>query len=781
MRLIAIARGISISVSVSLVCCTAALAADSAEFFELRVRPVLARSCLGCHADAKSGGLRLDSRESMIKGGKDGPAIEPGKPDDSLLMKAITHQHERFKMPPGGQLAANEIADIGEWIKTGAVWPTTGSGGLTARQKAHWAYQPVRDALPPAVKTKGWAHNSIDQFILAKLEEKSLRPAPPADKRTLMRRASFDLTGLPPSPEDVEAFLNDRSPDAFAKVVDRLLASPRYGERWGKHWLDLVRYADTSGENSDYPIPQAYLYRDYVIWAFNRDLPFDQFVREQIAGDLLGGKNDDERWQRVIATGYLAMAKQYAGSPISDNFLSYTDTVDNIGETYLGLTLKCARCHDHKFDAISNRDYYALYGIFESTQYPFAGSESYQQQENMVYRLPKDKVDELIKPFRPRLEEIATYQRFVNTLQTAVAPAQDALNLQRRQLFAKMPSLERAWAVSEGKPADARIRKYGEATNLGDTVPRGFLQVLGGQKLSHGITGSGRLELAGWLTDPENPLTARVIVNRIWQHHFGTGLVATPSNFGETGRLPTHPELLDYLTKRFVDSGWSIKAMHRLMMLSTAYQLSSTGPDESASADPRNTLLWGFRRRRLDAEEIRDSLLSLSGDLDLTMGGPHPFPEEGKWEYTIHQPFTADYETNRRSVYLMLQRLRRHRFLVAFDGVDPNVGTPERSNASTPLQALYFMNDPFIRDRSIGFARLLLKAAPDDHRRLQLAYDRVFGRPPDREEIQRAGEFFELARRDPAIAAMSPEQRAEAFWAAYLRGLLASNEFIFID
>ena len=781
MRLQAFARGVLTSGSVLLVWCTVALAADPIEFFELRVRPVLVRSCFGCHTDLKSGGLRLDSRESMIQGGKDGPAISPGKPEDSLLMKAITYQHERYKMPPGGQIAGNEIADIAEWIRTGAVWPVGVTQGLTARQKAHWAYQPVRDPAPPALNAKGWARSPIDQFILAKLEEKKLRPAPPADKRSLIRRATYDLTGLPPSPEDVQAFVSDHSPDAFAKVVDRLLASPRYGERWGKHWLDLVRYADTSGENSDYPIPQAYLYRDYVVSAFNRDLPFDQFIREQIEGDLLGGKNEEDRWQRIIATGYLALAKQYAGSPVADNFLAYADTVDNVGETFLGLTVKCARCHNHKFDAISNRDYYALYGIFESTQYPFAGSESYQQQENMVYRLPRDQVDEMFQPFRARVQEIATYQRFVNTLKTAVAPAQDALNLQRRELFLSMPRLEKAWAVSEGKPADAKIRRNGEATNLGEPVRRGFLEVLGGQRLPLGTKESGRRELAGWLTDPANPLTARVMVNRIWQHHFGTGLVATPSNFGETGQPPTYPELLDYLAKRFIESGWSIKAMHRLMMLSSVYQLSSTGLEENKSADARNTLLWEFRRRRLDAEEIRDSLLLLSGDLDLTMGGPHPFPDEGKWDYTIHQPFVAEYETNRRSVYVMLQRLRRHPFLAAFDGADPNVATPERSNSSTPLQALYFMNNPFIRDRSIGFARQLLKEATDDRQRLQLAYAKVFGRPPDGEELQRASQYLEIKKRDSAGAGASPEQRAEALWASYLRGLLASNEFIFID
>src|SRR5579862_7825182 len=351
---------------------------DPADFFETRVRPVLATNCYGCHTSGQSGGLRLDSAEAALKGGNTGPAIVPGKPEESLLIQAVRQSHEKLKMPPGKKLADQEIADLVEWIQAGAVWPKSAGvvSRITAQQKAFWSFQPLKDAAPPLVKDKRWAAELIDRFILAKLEEKGLQPAPAADRRTLIRRVTYDLTGLPPTPEEIDAFLRDKSPKAYARVVDRLLASPRYGERWGRHWLDVVRYADSAGDSADYPVPQAYLYRDYVIQSFNRDKPYDQFLREQIAGDLLPHKNNAERWEHTVATGYLAIAKRFSVVPEEYMYLTIDDTIDNLGKAVLGLSVSCARCHDHKYDPISSKDYYALFGIFDSTRYPFAGSEN---------------------------------------------------------------------------------------------------------------------------------------------------------------------------------------------------------------------------------------------------------------------------------------------------------------------------------------------------------------------------------------------------------------------
>jgi cytochrome c553 len=364
-----------------------AQSAEAEQFFESKVRPLLANNCYACHTGAQSGGLRLDSRAAILKGGKSGPAVVPGKPDESLLIQVTRQTHARIKMPPGDKLEDSEVADMAKWVSTGAVWPDSvtspsapsgpAGGGyqITAQQRAFWSFQPVRKPSAPAARLPEWSRNPIDAFILAKLDEKRLRPSPRASKIVMIRRATYDLTGLPPTPDEIDAFLADHSPDAFANVVERLLASPTYGERWGRYWLDVARYADTAGDASDYPIPQAYLYRDYVIAAFNRDKPYNQFLREQLAGDLLPAASEAARWEHTIATGYLALARRFNVNPLQNMQLTIDDTLDNLGKTILGITIACARCHDHKFDPIANRDYYALYGIFQSTQYPFPGSE----------------------------------------------------------------------------------------------------------------------------------------------------------------------------------------------------------------------------------------------------------------------------------------------------------------------------------------------------------------------------------------------------------------------
>jgi hypothetical protein len=565
---------------------------------------------------------------------------------------------------------------------------------------------------------------------------------------------TFDLTGLPPTPEEVAAFLADTSPSAFERVVDRLLASPRYGERWGRHWLDVVRYADTCGNASDYPVPQAHHYRDWVIRAFNRDQPYDALLREQVAGDLLGGADDEQRHERVIATGYLAIARRFGGDRDGEHHLTIEDTIDNLGRAVLGQSLACARCHDHKFDPFTAHDYYGLYGIFASTRYPFPGAEVGQRQEDFVPLIPPAEVEAIMRPHR---EAVAGAQAELKRLQAAQAEARKAPEGTEKKarveaaeravaeaskrlaaVQARAPAIPTAYAVAEGKPSNARVHQRGDPTRPGEEVGRRFPAVLGGQALPPGSAASGRLELARWLTDPKNPLTARVMVNRIWQHHFGKGIVPTPNDFGRQGKPPTHPELLDFLAARFVESGWSVKAMHRLVLLSQTWQQASAGATPSARLDPDNDLLGRHTRRRLDAESIRDTLLFVSGTLDETTAGPHPFPPQATWRFTQHYPFAATYQTRRRSVYLMQPRLRKHPYLALFDGADPSTATGLRLQSTTPLQALFLMNDPLAHAAAAQLAGRVIGAAADEPARLDYAFRLAWGRPPAREERQEA-------------------------------------------
>jgi hypothetical protein len=702
-------------------------------FFESKIRPVLAGTCFRCHGGEKTRGqLRVDSREALLKGGESGPAMRPGAPERSLLVQALRHEGDGPRMPPNKPLPPEVVADFAAWIKAGAPWPPKAADFRPAKSsKPHWAFEPVRAVAPP--DAGGEAFGPIDCFLAAKLREKGLHPVGPADRQTLIRRATFDLTGLPPTPEEVGAFRADDSPGAFARVVDRLLASPRYGERWGRHWLDVVRYADTAGETADFPVPQAWRYRNYVIDAFNRDKPYDEFLREQVAGDILAlqlpSDAPPERYAELVtATGYVSIARRFGFDIAQDHFLTIDDTLDTLGKSVLGLALGCARCHDHKYDPITTEDYYALYGIFDSTRYPFSGCEK--------VRTPRDLVS-LRSPSRKGPE----------------------------------PSAGMAYAVAEGKPHDVRVHKRGDPQTLGAEVPRRFLQVLGGQPVPAGA-GSGRLELAGWLTDPHNPLTARVMVNRVWQGHFGAGLVKTPNDFGTRGESPTHPELLDYLAARFVAGGWSIKSLHRLIVLSDAYQRASSSDAAGALADPDNSLLWRFNRRRLSGEEIRDAMLAVSGDLDPTPGGPHPFPPEKNWGFTQHAPFAAVYDHNRRSVYLMTQRIKRHPFLVLFDGADTSSSTGVRHTTTVPTQALFFLNDPFVHARAASLAGRLAQL-PDEQARLARTTWLLYGRAPTPREAEAAKRLLAACTAEGATPT--------AAWAAWLRVMLSSNEFVYLD
>ena len=777
--------------------------ADGVAFFEKNIRPLLAGNCYGCHSaklDKPMGGLLLDSRAGMLRGGKSGVAvIVAGKPDQSLLISAVLGKSD-LKMPPGRKLADRDIELLSEWIAMGAPDPRTEAAPAPAaapsidweKARRHWSFRSIQDPKPPRATAPEWS-SPIDAFIKAKLDEKGITPQPRASKLALLRRVTYDLTGLPPAPTDVDAFLKDTSPTAFEKVVDRLLASQQYGERWGRHWLDVVRYSDTSGDNSDFPVPAMYRYRNWVIAAFNKDLPYDQFIRDQIAGDIIAARDNlveknREAWQeKTIATGYLANSRRF-GSRILEFHLTIDDTIDNLGKGILGLTVACARCHDHKFDPVPNSDYYALYGIFKSTNYPHAGTEIYPHTFGFTALNPAQseelkRVEGQLSGLDNRIEDIkANKIKFPNDDEKRKAEAENQNNL--RRWSNQYPYLQKAYAVSEGKPVNAKIMVRGEPTQLGPEVPRGFLTILGGQKVPPEAQGSGRLELADWITARDNPLTARVIVNRVWQWHFGQGIVATPDDFGARGEPPTHPELLDYLASRFVESGWSIKKLHRMIVLTRAYQMSSAFDAKSALKDAKNQYLWHFNRRRLDAEELRDSFLAVSGNLDPTPGGEHPFTPEMSWKYSQHQPFIGkeqDFATNRRSVYLMQQRIRRQPFLDLYDGPDPNSVTGVRPVTTTALQALYTMNDPFFHAQADALAVRVGMAYGSDAERLNYAYKLLYGRTPTVEELRDCRKFLVDARESMGATAIADDRKNRESLAALMRVLMSASEFVTLD
>ena len=625
-----------------------------------------------------------------------------------------------------------------------------------------------------------------------------------------MRRACFDLIGLPPTPDELAAFLADDGPDAFARVVDRLLASGRYGERWGRHWLDVARYADTAGDNADYPVPELHLYRDYCIAAFNADMPYDRFVREQIAGDILAAAGPTERYaEQVIATGFLALSRRYGTMPQELWHLTIEDTIDVTGQALLGLTMRCARCHDHKFDPATTEDYYALYGIFDSTRYAYAGSEEYQSKgknrsgfvplvppaaaapslaaqvqkidaaQNAVEKVDKNdpavaalaELNERIEALAQRIKEASPDEAKVPEWKQELAALEKEHKETKRQFDARLkelrdalrnlqrsglpPDLAGAYAVSEGEPHDVPIHRRGEPSDAGPVVKRNVPKFLRSADLAIPAGASGRQQLADWIVRGDNPLAARVMVNRIWQWHFGKGIVDTPSNFGLRGSPPTHPALLDWLAREFVASGWSVKSMHRLIMSSETYQLASAADPSAASAqqaalsvDPDNRLYWRFDRRRLDAEALRDALLAMGGTLDLAPPAAHPFPPLDKWNWTQHNPFKTIYPSTKRSVYLMTPRIQRHPYLGLFDGPDTNYSTAAHTEAIVPSQALFFLNNPFLAEQARGFAAQLVEQDSEPRARVERAIVQAWGRGRSRRDRPGA----RLSRRSPAGA-----------------------------
>jgi hypothetical protein len=789
------ARLSAIGLLASLLLLEPASAGETPEtFFELKVRPVLVTSCLPCHGGKKtSSGLKVDSRDALLRGGDRGPAIIPGDPGKSLLVQAVRRLDDDVKMPPDRALPEESAQALADWVAQGAAWPNATTAKVRAGETAppHWAFQKVKRVEPPPDPT-GWSSTSIDRFVSASRRAAGLSPVSRADRRTLIRRVTFDLIGLPPKPEEIADFLTDRSPDAFSRVVDRLLDSPHYGEQWGRHWMDVVRYADTAGDNADYPVPEAVRYRDSIIDAWNADKPYDRMVREHLAGDILARSASAENYaESVIATGFLALSRRYATAPFELWHLTLEDAIDTTGRAFLGLTLRCARCHDHKFDPVSQRDYYALYGIFASTTFPYAGSEELQSKSfprmNFVPVAPPRETKVKLDRFEERLAKLDREAKALESKSDQASKKRmgelraEWSKLRRPSLPADLPG---CYAVTEGKPLDAPLQRRGDPDAPGEVVPRGvprFAFMAAEPARAVGPTESGRLELADWLAKPDHPLTARVMVNRIWQYHFGRGIVATPSNFGVRGEPPTHPELLDWLTAKFVSGGWSIKRLHREILLSQTYQLSSETDQSSESRDPLDLWLWRFPPVRLAAESIRDAMLAVSGKLERRRPGPHPFPAIEAWHWTQHDPFKAVYSTAARSVYLMTQRLVRHPFMAIFDGPDTNASTDLRARSTVPLQALYLRNNPFVHEQAGGFADRLIARVRDERARISLAHELAWGRTAGPDEIERALRYLAECKTALATAQAPAGDRERLAWVSLAKVMLTSNEFLYVD
>lgn len=692
---------------------------SEAEFFERKIRSVLAQHCYQCHSQRAAavgklrGELRLDTRTGIRAGGENGPAVVPGDVDESLIIQAL--RYESLEMPPAGKLSDETIADFERWIRSGAPDPRDGKDTAPSSSSAeidwnaareHWSFQPPRRHPPPAVTAPDWIERPIDAFVLARLDAAGLKPNPPANRRTIIRRLCFDLIGLPPNPEEVEVFVSDEAPNALERLIDRLLASPHYGERWARMWLDVARYAEDQahivGDNISLFYPNAYLYRDWVIDALNRDVTFDRFVRLQLAADLI--EPDDTR--NLAALGFIGLGPKYyrrsAPKVMADE---WEDRVDVVGRGLLGLTVACARCHDHKYDPIRTKDYYALAGVFAST--------------NMFNR-PLDRKHQREKDGQAK-------------------NPQDAMHI-----------------IRDAKPRDLPVYIRGDVNNQGAVVPRGFLRVLGDDERAIFDQGSGRGQLAEAIVHRDNPLTARVIVNRVWAMHFGQPLVSTPSNFGKLGGRPTHPELLDDFAVRFMDSGWSLKWLHREIVLSATWRQSSRINQESYRIDPANRLLWRMPRRRVEVEEWRDAVLTAAGRLDGRIGGKSVDPQ--------------DADERRRTVYSRISRLDLNPMLAMFDFPDPNAHAGRRSETTTSLQKLFVLNSPFIVGQSEALARRCLLQGEDDRQRVAWAYRALYARKASEEELLMALEF------------LGPADEAHlSRWEQYAQILLAANEMLFVD
>jgi len=781
---------------------------EQVQHFETAIRPVLVEQCLKCHGSEKQwGSLRLDSRVAMLKGGDTGPAIVPEQPEQSLLIKAIRHLEPELKMPPppqGKKLSDRQIADFVTWIKQGAVYPDSHSSPLArSRDPRHWSFQRPAVAAVPAVKQSAWPTSQLDPFVLAQLEAGNLGPVNRAEKRVLIRRATFDLTGLPPTAEETTEFLADDRPDAMARLIDRLLASPAYGERWGRHWLDVARYADSNGLDENVAHGNAWRYRDYVVESLNRDTPYDQFLMEQLAGDLLPASDIPERNRHLIATGFLTIGPKVLAEvdEVKMQMDIVDEQIDTMGRAILGMTFGCARCHDHKFDPIDTSDYYALAGIFKSTR----AMEHYKKvakwhenplttPETVAAKLAFDtqltkrreelqavvaRADEAARATIPQGQEPPSK---LEPLYSEVARAEiKRLRDDLAQFEKTAPEIPTAMGVTEDRVSDVAIHIRGNPLKLGDVVPRRIPRVLQASSSAE-FTGeqSGRLQLARSFVTPEHPLTSRVLVNRVWRWHFGKGLVRTPDNFGLLGESPTHPELLDWLARRFTSQGWSLKKLHRSIMLSSTYQLDSNPTPSLLESDPENRLLGRAEVRRLEAEEVRDALIAVSGSLDQSLGGSLLTVKNRAYFFDHTSKDLTDYSSKRRSIYLPVVRNNIYDVFQLLDYPDAAIPTGDRTTTTIAPQALLMLNSDFIARSSSDLAESLLKQSDSsDESRIRHLYSQAFARDASSTEVSESLVF--LQRVEQAYATIEPGQQRRRAWEMLCQVVLASNEFIYLQ
>ena len=845
-----------------------ALTSEQRDFFEKKIRPVLADKCYKCHSEKSEkikGGLVLDTREGIRRGGDNGPAVVPGDLKESLLIEAVRYASKDFAMPPkkeGGKLPDEVIRDFEKWVQMGAPDPRDGAAKVVKKYdaekaKAWWAFQPVKKPAVPAVQDAAWAKSDLDRFVLAGLEAKGLKPVADADKLTLIRRVYFDLLGLPPPHAEITAFVQDKSPEAFAKVVDRLLASPQFGERWGRHWLDVARYAESSGKDFNTAYPHAWRYRDYVIAAFNADKPYDEFVREQIAGDLLPAKDDRERAEHQIATGYLAIGAKSLNEQNPRQFaLDVADEqIDALSQGMLGMTIACARCHDHKFDPIPQRDYYAMAGIFLSTDTRYGtaaglqnrhptkpielptgaalpkvarslSAEERARKETQLAALKKERDEMIAERQKARragtqdqngaralrlISQVGELEAELSSFDTSGQPKALAVGVLDRPapgtaagfggtLREGIRSQVFGRAAAFGTITDSPLFARGEPDKPGEKVPRGFVSALstGAAPVIPAKT-SGRRELAEWIVAPENPLTARVLANRVWHWLFGRGIVESVDNFGTSGQPPTNAALLDHLALGLRDGGWSVKKLIREIVLSRTYQLGSAFDEKSFAADPENTLAWRMSKRRLDAECIRDAILATSQQLQLQPpvgspvalagDGPVSRPRRGGSDVAINAA------TNVRSVYLPIIRNLLPEALDAFDFAEPSLVTGARETTNVPSQALFLLNSEFVATQARLLGQRVVASYPGGpnggasanlDERVTYAYWLVFSRPPDAVERTAAMTFFgkfpaAWSKGDKSAPGLRNAAAATAAWTSFCRALFASAEFRYLN
>jgi len=897
------------------------------EEFEKSVRPLLVKHCYECHSGQESnGGLLLDTRDGVLKGGDSGAAIAAGDPERSLLIQAVRYTNPDLQMPPKNRLTSAEVQTLEKWIASGAADPRIANPAVSSVPKPvgmsiddgrqFWSLQPVTRHALPEVQNSNWVQTPIDAFVLAKLEANELHPAPQADKRTLIRRLTYNLVGLPPTPEEVNAFLTDDSPNAYQTIVERLLSSTAYGVRWGRHWLDVARYADSNGLDENLAFGNAWRYRDYVVDAFNQDKPFDRFLVEQLAGDLLEGTNQETK----TATGFLMLGAKVLAEPDRDKLEMDTidEQLDTMGKVFMGMTIGCVRCHDHKFDPIKHSDYYSLAAIFKSTktfdgtnmgaikhwhEYSFASDEEsaaikeiekiIAEKKAAIAAVKNQATEKITNEARSKVTDylVAAAKFDLETPLTTIAEIAEPLGLHphilhhsRRHLanrrddpvFARWheladandlngielhfrslfvdanaaleaarkidpttntlddPRLEPARAalfdtsgllavppkpelaldaqtlaeynrlseesrVFESSAADERsamgvsdgtiiselpIHIRGSHRNLGQPVPRGFPVVMLASQSSVALPAaqSGRLELAQWMASKQHPLTARVFVNRIWDWHFGSGLVSSTENFGSLGDRPSHPELLDWLADHFMTSGWSIKDLHRLIVASSTYQMASSHPDDAVASriDPENRLRWKFRLQRLDAEQIRDAVLAVSGRLDNAVGGKSVPLRNRQFVFDHTSIDHTKYESLRRALYLPVIRNNLYSLFEQFDFPDPTTPTGHRNSTTVAPQSLLMMNSELVMDSADALVQRLRDLSLDKSARIQWAYQLAFGREPTQSEVQRAIAFVEDAPGTNDASEPVDTQQSQRLWSLWCQSLLASNEFMYI-